>query len=127
MPIIIPFLLVAPVWALSQLASILDPWILGGLPMAVSLFCYVAQHRDKRRAEVGAWRIPEAWLHLGELLGGWPGSLIGQWQFRHKIAKGSYQMIFWLIVAVHQFLAIDLLRGWPWTRQVLAWGQSQLR
>ena len=129
MPVILLLLvlLVAPVWAIGQLAESVDPWVLGGVPLAMSLFSYAAQHSDKKRATVGTWRIPEAWLHLSELLGGWPGSFIGQRHFRHKTSKGSYQMIFWLIVSAHQFLAIESLRGWPWTGEVLAWGQSQLR
>ena len=39
---------------------------------------------DKRRAARGAWRISEATLHTIELLGGWPGALLGQRMFRHK-------------------------------------------
>jgi uncharacterized membrane protein YsdA (DUF1294 family) len=126
-PILLLLLLVAPAGALSQLTGSVDPWVLAGVPLAVSLFCYAAQHDDKNRAQAGARRTPEAWLHLGELLGGWPGSFIGQWQFRHKTGKGSYQAIISLIVVAHQFLAIEFLRGWPWTGQALAWAQNQLR
>ena len=36
-----------------------------------------------------------------ELLGGWPGALLGQRRFRHKTRKRSYQLVFWLIGALH--------------------------
>jgi len=56
---------------------------------------------DKRRAARGAWRISEATLHTIELLGGWPGALLGQRMFRHKWRKTSYVVVFWTIVAAH--------------------------
>ncbi len=124
--LVILLLLVAPAWALSQLASVLDPWLLVSVPLALSAACYLAQREDKKQAKAGGQRIPEAWLHLGEFLGGWPGSLVGQWRFRHKTSKGSYQTVVWLIVILHQLLAIDSLRSWYLTRQVLAWSADQL-
>ena len=56
---------------------------------------------DKRRALMNAWRIPEIYLHLFELLGGWPGALLSQKAFRHKKNKGDYQRVFWEIVTLH--------------------------
>lgn len=129
MPVILLLLLllVAPAWALGgRIAEHVDPWAVGAVPLALSLLCYAAQRSDKRRAQLGARRIPETWLHLGELLGGWPGSLVGQRRHRHKVGKVSYQTIFWLIVLTHQLIAIESLRGWPWSQQVLVWGRSQL-
>ena len=32
---------------------------------------------------------------------------------RHKSSKGPDQFVFVLIIGRHQFLAIDVLRGWP--------------
>ena len=55
------------------------------------------------------WRTPEARLHLVELLGGWPGALIAQQAFRHKTRKWSFQLVFWLIVVVHQLAWLDYL------------------
>lgn len=109
-------LLVAPVIALSRLAPAIDWRILAGVPVAVSFFTWLAYWSDKRRAEAGEWRIPEATLHLGELLGGWPGAFLAQRQFRHKTAKVSYQIVFWLTVLVHQFVAVDFLLGWKLTK-----------
>lgn len=84
--------------------------------VAISGFSLMVQMADKSRAEAGEWRISEAVLHLLELLGGWPGSFAAQRWFRHKTAKAGYQIIFWLIVALHQFLALDYLLGWQMSR-----------
>lgn len=120
-------LLGAPVWALLQLGTRIDPWIVGSLPLALSIFCYAAIHRDKQQARAGAWRTPEAALHLGELCGGWPGSFLAQWRYRHKVAKVHYQFTFWAIVLLHQFLAVDFLRGWQGSSRALAWVAGLLR
>ena len=109
-------LLVVPVMALSRLAPGIDWRLLAGVPLAVSFFTWLACWSDKRRAEAGAWRIPEATLHLGELAGGWPGAFLAQRQFRHKTAKISYQAVFWLIVLLHEFMALDFVLGWKLTK-----------
>lgn len=71
--------------------------------------CFTAYYMDKKRAEKNRWRIPEAHLHLLELLGGWPGALIAQRIFRHKTAKKSYQFVFRIIVTVHMAAWADYL------------------
>jgi uncharacterized membrane protein YsdA (DUF1294 family) len=113
-------LLVLPAIALSRLAPAIDWRILVGVPFAVSLFTYLSYRSDKRRAEAGEWRIPEATLHLAELAGGWPGAFLAQRSYRHKTAKLSFQIVFWLIVLLHQFVALDFLLGWKLTKGVLA-------
>ncbi|MDI1248421.1 MAG: DUF1294 domain-containing protein [Lacunisphaera sp.] len=79
----------------------------------ISIITYIIYAVDKRRARAKAQREPETRLHLLELLGGWPGAFFAQRRLRHKSAKGSYQFVFVLIIGLHQFLAIDALRGWP--------------
>ena len=66
-----------------------------------SVAAFIAYGLDKRAATRGRWRVPEASLHLIELLGGFPGALLGQHAFRHKRRKARYMIIFWLIVALH--------------------------
>ncbi len=56
---------------------------------------------DKRAATRGGWRTSEARLHLFELLGGWPGALLAQRVFRHKIRKAEFQVVFYLAVAAN--------------------------
>ena len=75
----------------------------------MSFVCFTAYYADKKRAEKNQWRIPEANLHILELLGGWPGALIAQRMFRHKTVKKSYQTVFWLIVTVHMTAWADYL------------------
>src|SRR5215469_3304971 len=112
-------LLVVPVYAVSRLAGSVDWRLLVGLPLVVSLFTFFAYRTDKRRAEAGEWRIPESTLHMAELAGGWPGAFLAQRMFRHKITKVSYQVVFSIIVIIHQMVALDYLMGWRFTRGIL--------
>jgi uncharacterized membrane protein YsdA (DUF1294 family)/cold shock CspA family protein len=68
---------------------------------AMSLLTIWAYSRDKRAAQLGLWRESERKLHLLEAFGGWPGALLAQIFYRHKLRKTSFQIILWLIVAVH--------------------------
>jgi uncharacterized membrane protein YsdA (DUF1294 family)/cold shock CspA family protein len=59
-------------------------------------------------------RVPEAALHLLELLGGWPGALVAQWYHRHKNRKPAYQTAYWLTVILNLailagYLAINMM------------------
>ena len=54
-------------------------------------------------------------MHLLEILGGWPGALLAQRRLRHKCCKGSYQVMFWLIVLAYQFAAYDSFHNWRYT------------
>ena len=82
-------------------------WIIAVLAVyaGMSLVTFLFFAWDKRCAVQGRSRVPEATLHLLELLGGWPGALAGQRWLRHKSAKLSYRIVLWLIVALH-------LAGW---------------
>lgn len=75
----------------------------------MSAVTFVAYSLDKHAARSGNRRTPEATLHLLELLGGWPGALVAQRLIRHKNVKVGYQVVFWLIGAIH-------VAGWS-----LAW------
>lgn len=70
--------------------------------LVASLVSFGLYWRDKRQARQAGQRTPEKILHAVELLGGWPGALLAQQIFRHKTRKLSYQVVFWLIVAVHE-------------------------
>lgn len=97
------------------------------LYVGASLVSLLLYWHDKRSAMHGQWRTPESTLHLSELLGGWPGALLAQQLFRHKTRKPGYQVLFWLIVVVHQAFWIDLLfigstltrERWDWLLQLL--------
>jgi uncharacterized membrane protein YsdA (DUF1294 family) len=53
-------------------------------------------------------RIPELTLQILALSGGTVGALAGMKIFRHKTAKGSFRIIFFLTMAFHIVLALWL-------------------
>ncbi|MCK4873821.1 MAG: DUF1294 domain-containing protein [Phycisphaerales bacterium] len=67
----------------------------------MSLLTLLAFGADKRRAMRGCRRIPEASLHLLELLGGFPGAMLGGRLFRHKTRKRRYRFITGAIALLH--------------------------
>lgn len=77
-----------------------------GIVSGLAFFLY---WRDKRKAQTDRWRTPENVLHAVELAGGWPGALLAQQLLRHKTRKVSYQVLFWMIVLLHQVFWIDQL------------------
>ena len=89
-------------FCLAGAASVLrtSPIPLLAYPVASAL-AFLVYAYDKYRAIQGHWRVPESTLHLLELVGGWPGAYVAQQTMRHKTVKVSYQVTFWLIVAVH--------------------------
>ncbi|OYQ41349.1 hypothetical protein CHU94_09730 [Rhodoferax sp. TH121] len=64
----------------------------------LNLLTFALYARDKYAARTGQWRTPENTLHLLSLLGGWPAAWLAQRVLRHKTAKRSFQMVFWLSV-----------------------------
>lgn len=82
-------------------------WWVPALYGAASGLTFIAYALDKARAVDAEWRVSENTLHFLELLGGWPGALFAQQCLRHKTAKTGFQVIFWLIVAMHLGL-------WTW-------------
>jgi uncharacterized membrane protein YsdA (DUF1294 family) len=111
--LILTALLVVPVQAIQRLGQAHDYRIIWGSVAFVFILTLVIYWEDKRRARAGGWRVPENTMHLLELIGGWPAAYLAQGLFRHKRGKFSYQLTFWLIVGLYQFVAIDYLRGWP--------------
>lgn len=65
---------------------------------AVSFTLYAL---DKRSAVKGRQRIPESTLLTVDALLGYPGGFLAQRVLRHKGRKRSYQLRFWLVVALH--------------------------
>ena len=82
------------------------PLVAYGVVSVIAFFLYWS---DKRKARADSWRTPENVLHAVELAGGWPGALLAQQVFRHKTRKVSFQLVFWLIVLMHQVFWIDQL------------------
>ena len=105
--------------ALVRMSGSIDWRILIFTPLALSLITFLLYRTDKRWAETKAWRVPESTLHLAALLGGWPGAYWGQQWFRHKTAKLSFRLVFWLTIGLHEYFALDYLIGWKLTRRAL--------
>lgn len=67
---------------------------------AASAVAFVLFGWDKARAgRRGARRVSESTLCWVCALGGWPGGLAGLLLFRHKSAKGTFQLKFALALA----------------------------
>jgi len=104
--------------ALRRLAAVIDYRGLLAYAVVISLVTYAVYGADKDSAADPAsrWRASERLLHGLELAGGWPGAFLAQRRFRHKTAKFSYQIVFWLIVALHVAVATDYVRDWAVSR-----------
>jgi uncharacterized membrane protein YsdA (DUF1294 family) len=87
------------------------PLLLLGLAAVCSSIAFVLYALDKRAAQKGTRRVPEATLHVWSLLGGWPGALLARRKLRHKTRKISFQIIFWLTVLLN-----CAAMGWLLTR-----------
>lgn len=108
-------LLLVPTAAALRLRAAIDGRLLLGAALVLAVATYFVYRSDKRRAAAGQQRIPEAVLHTLELAGGWPGAFVAQRVLRHKTAKLSFQLIFWMIVLAYQYLALDSLLAWRLT------------
>lgn len=104
-------LLALPLLALPAFTGILSQWWILYVVSFTSIVTCIHLWIDKRFAISERSRVPEATLHLFELMGGWPGSFVGQRLFRHKTSKKSYQTVFWAIVLIYQLFALDLIFG----------------
>lgn len=85
--------------------------LFGLLPLVLSVLTYASYAADKTAAQRGRWRRSEQSLHLLSVAGGWPGALYAQVKLRHKSAKRSFQLIFWLTVLVNWLLYSWLLQS----------------
>ena len=73
---------------MAQTLIILCLWLLSMSIIVATLYGW-----DKWRATRNRWRVSELALHLGELLGGWPGALVAGHIFRHKTYKRSFRLV----------------------------------
>jgi len=62
---------------------------------------------DKAASKMGIWRVPEIFLHLMALSGGFIGGWAGRWMFRHKTKKRVF--IFVIMVGAMIHLGLILL------------------
>lgn len=77
--------------------------------VAANLIAFGYYGVDKWQARLGGDRIPEVNLHALSVLGGSFGAYLGMRLFRHKTLKGTFRVLFWLIVAVQSVLIVWLV------------------
>jgi uncharacterized membrane protein YsdA (DUF1294 family) len=75
--------------------------VVAGLYACVSAATFVVFAWDKSAAKRDRRRVPEAFLHGFELLGGFPGSLLAMKFLRHKNRKPSFYFVTWVIALMH--------------------------
>ena len=66
-----------------------------------SVVCFIVYAVDKSAAVQQRQRISERTLLLAGLACGWPGGLLAQRWLRHKTAKTSFQVAFWVSAVVN--------------------------
>jgi uncharacterized membrane protein YsdA (DUF1294 family) len=92
-------LLPMPVFSDPALLEILPA--IGVLYLFFSVIAFVTYARDKSAAKKGQRRVPEQRLLVLGIVGGWPGALLAQQMLRHKTAKRSFQLQFWVSVVIN--------------------------
>lgn len=98
-PLLIAVLLSAALAGLSFFGNL--PVVVPALYVIASLITWLLYAFDKSAAMNRRWRTQESTLLLAGLLGGWPGALVAQNQFRHKNRKTAFQAQFWISVAIN--------------------------
>ena len=69
----------------------------------INVLAFFLMGIDKRKAELGRWRIPERTLILSAFLGGGVGAIAGMQLFRHKTKHRSFTvgmpliLLLWII------------------------------
>lgn len=118
--ILLLVLLILPAAALAILVKQIDWRYVVAYFTLISGITLGIYSSDKWRAQKGGYsRTPEKALHILELAGGWPAAFIAQRFLRHKTSKVSFQVVFWMIVLLHQLLALESLLSFRITKTVL--------
>lgn len=114
-------LLVLPYLAIRRSPLPLPPGTVVIFAVLVNLLTFAAYAIDKNRARNKKWRVSEVTLHILGLIGGWPAAFLAQRQLRHKCSKGSFQVVFWVIVLLWQIAAFDWATHGGITRRLTSW------
>jgi len=105
-------------WAGLSGVWLVWPWLVCWL-FAVNLFTVATYGLDKWLAKRDGWRIPEVTLFLLAFVGGSPGAFLAMRVFRHKTVKGTFRIVFWLIVALQVALLVWAAKI-MWTKPLAA-------
>jgi uncharacterized membrane protein YsdA (DUF1294 family)/cold shock CspA family protein len=93
---IVSALLTISIFAILYLYSHINPII--SYLIAINITTFFLYGYDKIIASTERLRVPENNLHALAILGGSPAGLSAQKFFRHKTIKGSFQLVYWIIV-----------------------------
>jgi uncharacterized membrane protein YsdA (DUF1294 family) len=92
-----------------------QPW-LGAWLVSINVTAFAYYGLDKARAgsspssAAAGRRVPEAVLHGLALLGGSIGAYLGMRLFHHKTLKGTFRIMFWLIVVLQVLIIVWVVR-----------------
>ena len=118
---VLVILLIQPLCAFLSLPAALGLRWIFAYGLLISAATYGIYWHDKKRARQEGWRVKESTLHFLELLGGWPGAFLAQQILRHKTSKLGYQTVFWTIILLYQYVALDFVLEWKLSKQALIW------
>jgi len=91
-------------WQIEAISPLLA-WLL-----AISAIAFLVYAYDKLTAKLGRGRVPELVLLALAAIGGSPGALLAMLLLRHKTAKPSFRLPFWVIVVL-QLLIVGIYLG----------------
>ena len=100
----------ASLYAAAAVLRGVPPWA-DLLYAGASALCFAFYAIDKSAARAGRARISESMLLSLGFVGGWPGAIVAQQLFRHKTAKRSFRIRFWLSVVANIALFVGLSFG----------------
>ena len=123
-----PFKKRHPVFFFLIVAAVIMAFLLyfafGRLPLypcwllCLSVVTLILYGYDKHQSEKdGAWRVPEAVLHLLSLAGGFIGAFLGRRFYRHKTQKLIFIIVIILSALLH--IASFLYLNFEWEAKVL--------
>ena len=75
----------------------------------ITFFLYAS---DKKKAQLGAWRIRERTLLLFSFLGGSIGAMCGMFLLRHKTKHLSFRILVPLSLLIHIAILVFLFTGY---------------
>ena len=74
--------------------------------LVINVVSFVIYGADKKKAERGQWRIPEAILLLLPIIGGSLGALLAMAIFHHKTSHRRFRIIIPLVLAAQVIFVI---------------------
>ena len=78
--------------------------------LAINISTFLLYGYDKFVSKGERLRVPELNLQALALLGGSPAALLAQRFFRHKTIKESFQIVYWIIVAIQFGVLIFMMK-----------------